>query len=321
MAAVPKAKQRRTYLTLQKKVEVLKTVERNPGINTRTLGELFSCGKTQITQILKKKDSILSLHESNRQGTRVHTSKGPRVSEYSEINEALYNWYLLATSKNIFPMGPQLVEKAKQIAEQLGKNEFKGSNGWLGKWKNRYNIRQLKVCGESGDVCGETVDSWKERVPEIIEGYAEDDIWNMDETGVFWKTLPDRGFGLKGKECIGGKKSKQQLTIAFFVAASGKKEKPVVIWKSENPRCFRRFDKSVLPVHYYSQKKAWMDGKIMKSILTTLNRRCINEKRSILMFMDNAGCQPEDLKSSFSNIKIYFLPPKLHQNSSLWISG
>ena len=27
-----------------------------------------------------------------------------------------------------------------------------------------------------------------------------------------------------------------------------------------------------------------------------------NEKRSILLFMDNAGCHPEDLKSKFSNI-------------------
>ena len=36
-------------------------------------------------------------------------------SSYANINEALYDWYVLAASKNIFPMGPQLVEKAKQI--------------------------------------------------------------------------------------------------------------------------------------------------------------------------------------------------------------
>ena len=53
---------------------------------------------------------------------------------------------------------------------------------------------------------GETVLSWKERLPEIIEGYRKDDIWNMDETGVFWKALPNRGFGQKSKECKGGEK-------------------------------------------------------------------------------------------------------------------
>ncbi len=30
----------------------------------------------------------------------------------------------------------------------------------------------------------------------LIQGYDKDDIWNMDETGVFWKGLPDRGFGI-----------------------------------------------------------------------------------------------------------------------------
>ena len=33
------------------------------------------------------------------------------------------------------------------------------------------------------------------------------------------------GFELRGKKCKGGKKSKQQITIACFVGASGKKEK------------------------------------------------------------------------------------------------
>ena len=106
---------------------------------------------------------------------------------------------------------------------------------------------------------GETVDSWKERLPEIIDGYAKDNIWNMDKMGVFLKALPDRGFVAKGKECMGGKISKHRITIAFFVTASGIKEKPILIWKFENPRCLKRFDKSLLPVHYYSQKKYWMD--------------------------------------------------------------
>ena len=41
-------------------------------------------------------------------------------------------------------------------------------------------------------------------------------------------------------ECKGGKRSKQQFTVAFFVTASGKKEKPIVIWKADNPRCLEK---------------------------------------------------------------------------------
>ena len=40
---------------------------------------------------------------------------------------------------------------------------------------------------------GKTVESWKERLHEIVEGYKAEDIWNMDESGCFWKALPEKG--------------------------------------------------------------------------------------------------------------------------------
>lgn len=103
------------------------------------------------------------------------------------------------------------------------------------------------------------------------------------------------------------KKSKQRFTVALFVTASGKKEKPVVIWKSDNPRCRKRFDKALLPVDYYSQKKGWMNGDMMESLLTKLNRRLSSKNHFILLLMDNAGCYPEDLIMKFNNIKVCLL--------------
>ncbi len=98
----------------------------------------------------------------------------------------MYEWYCLACSKNIHPGSPELTEKAREIAEHLGKANFKASRGWFDKWKKRYNVKYLKICGESGDVQGETVDSWKERLPQIVRGYDKDKIWNMDQSGLFF---------------------------------------------------------------------------------------------------------------------------------------
>ena len=92
-----------------------------------------------------------------------------------------------------------------------------------------------------------------------------------------------------------GKKSKQRVIIALLVSASGHKEKQAFIWKSENPRCLCGFDKSHLPVTFYSQSKAWMSGEILEDILTKLNRRLTKFNRNILLLMDNAGCHPEKL--------------------------
>ena len=165
------------------------------------------------------------------------------------------------------------------------------------------------MIGESGDVVGETIDSWKERLPEIVHGYSKEDIWNLNETGIFWQALPDRGFSEKGKQCKCGKKSKQRITVAFIVTATGKKETPVVIWKSKKPRCFGKMHKSALPVKYFDQKKALMTGEILATVLMELNKQLFASNRSILLIMDNAGCHPDNLKVKFTNIRVIFLPP------------
>ena len=59
---------------------------------------------------------------------------------------------------------------------------------------------------KSGDMRGDTVDSWKERLPELLQGYSKENIWNMDETGCFSKALPDKGFGMKGGSAREGKR-------------------------------------------------------------------------------------------------------------------
>ena len=81
-----------------------------------------------------------------------------------------------------------------------------------------------EMSGESGDVSGDSVRSWKEGLPEILNGYQRENIYNLDETGCFWRALPDSGLGERGKTCKGGEKSQQRFTIALMVSASGTKE-------------------------------------------------------------------------------------------------
>ena len=99
--------------------------------------------------------------------------------------------------------------------------DFKASNGWLEHFKKHFGLRQTRIVGEAGDVSITTIKTWMEGLPEIIQGYPADDIWNVDESGLFFKALPDAGLAKKTKKCKGGKKSKERLTVAFFVSSSG----------------------------------------------------------------------------------------------------
>ena len=48
--------------------------------------------------------------------------------------------------------------------------------------------------------------------------------------------------------------------MAFIMNAAGGKEGKL---KSKNPQCFKWFNKSLLPVEYFSQSKSWMTSKIL----------------------------------------------------------
>ena len=118
---------------------------------------------------------------------------------------------------------------------------------------------------------GVTVDTCLERIPELVSEYAIKDIWNLDDTGVFWRALPEQGFGQKGKECRGGKKVRERVTVALIANACGDKEAAVVIWKSAKPRCCKSIKIDSLPVQYYSQPNAWVTAKILESVLSKFN--------------------------------------------------
>lgn len=129
--------------------------------------------------------------------------------------------------------------------------------------------------------------------------------------GVFIGPYLTSHFQKRKKHAEVEKKSKERLTIAFFVNAAGGKEfVPVVIGKAAKPRCFKHLTNPKKPAGlvYYSNKKAWMTGDIMNDVLKTINCQLKIQQRKVLLFVDNVSSHDPDLKDKFSNIKVIFLP-------------
>ena len=162
------------------------------------------------------------------------------------------------------------------------------------------------LSGESGDVPADAVADWARRLPVVCEGYEPKDIFNADETGLFFRALPSRSMVAKGESSKGGKVSKDRITVLLAASATGEKLKPLVIGRAKKPRCFYGFEVATLGVTYDYNKKAWMTGAIFTIWLNQLNNRMRFQQRHILLFVDNCSAHPD---VQLSHVKLAFLPP------------
>ena len=68
------------------------------------------------------------------------------------------------------------------------------------------------MTGERGDVGTTTVDDWKKKLLAICEGYRPEDIFNIDETGLFFFCeTTNTSFHTKGQDCAGGNNPRRDL--------------------------------------------------------------------------------------------------------------
>ena len=90
---------RRNDLSLKMKYEVIKTSEREPKIGVRKLAELFQCGITQVSTILKNKKAVKELYESNASNVLCQARKRNQTSEYADLYDALFQWYQMCVKR------------------------------------------------------------------------------------------------------------------------------------------------------------------------------------------------------------------------------
>ncbi|GBN10324.1 Tigger transposable element-derived protein 6 [Araneus ventricosus] len=143
--------------------------------------------------------------------------------------------------KNVPISGPFIIEKALQFAKALGYDEFRGNNGWLEKFKRRHGIMAKVISGESKDVDDNASENWiTETLNKILKDYKPENIFNADETALFFQCLPQKTLAFKKEKCFGGKQSKARLTVMLGANMSGhQKLKPLVIGRRKNPRCIK----------------------------------------------------------------------------------
>ena len=240
--------------------------------------------------------------------------KSTKLSRYPEIDAVLLEWF--RSLKSIAPeesvTGPFLLEKSKCIAEKLQKRNVSGylepvflDLNWVERWKKRHNISSHQISGESQSADHTAANTWQSTQLKLIrEEFQNKDIFNADETGLFWKMTPDRTLSFRGDSCKGGKRSKERVTVLVAASALGEKLPLLVIGKSKRPHCFRGVLN--LPVEYDANQRAWMTSEKFEKWLMKVNNSMRVEGRKIAMILDNFSGHPN---LTLSHVKLFFLPP------------
>ena len=94
----------------------------------------------------------------------------------------------------------------------------------------------------------------------IISNYDPENVYNMDETGLFFRMLPRYTLLLPCEDISstrGKKKAKERVSLVVCTNATGTHKIPcTLIGKPKVPACIKNRE---WPVTYISQNKAWMD--------------------------------------------------------------
>lgn len=333
MEGANNSKRKRTRLTLSEQAEAARMLR--SGTNAATVMCRFQVSRRTVTSIKTRCEEILK--QADLSSATLNT-KTLRSTTFPEIDEEVLNFVVLSRSMR-FPITQAVIARRALIVrekllnrvdisdEQRKKLEsFSASKGWIIRFVHRHSLRSVALHGEAGSVTPGSVIPGMIQLRQDLSDYDVECIFNVDETGLFFKLLPRRTYVLElenFKSVRGTKamKAKDRITAYVCTNAIGTKLPMAVIGKAKNPRCFRM---NKPPVPYFSQKNAWSDTITFRrwfmDVFIPFVRRFTSKK--VALVMDNCGPHGSDLNDPREQIQIFTLPPNctsVHQPMDMGI--
>ena len=216
----------------------------------------------------------------------------------------------------------QIQAMALKAARDNGNAQFKASNGWVEKFLRRARIqRSCELHGKGGTQIPVGTQERMEEIRSTLAKYDLKNIYNMDESGLFYRMGPSRSYLLASENrseirVTELQRHKHRLSLVFCVNADASHSFPIsFIGKSKNPICLRGTEFSHLKKNYWSQDNGWMDTKgFIHWIQKWYEAVKKNSSGPWCLVMDNCG--GHDVPIELEGVEIVFLPSKttaIHQ--------
>ncbi|GIY50854.1 tigger transposable element-derived protein 1 [Caerostris darwini] len=327
-----KSSAKKKMMSIVLKREIIEKHEQ--GVRVVDLSRQYGRSTSMICSVLKRKESIKSatpakgltiisklrtiLHENMEKLLMVW------VTEKQLQGDTLTQTIICEKARAIY--GDLLKQTPKTSIDEASEESFKASRGWFENFKKRSSIHSVVRHGEAASSDMKAAEDYIKTFSDLIkaQGYISQQVFNCDETGLFWKKMPNRTYITAEEKMIPGHKPmKDRLILALCANASADcKIKPLLVYHSENPRAFKshKILKETLQVMWRSNPKAWVTRKFsvewVNLVFGPTVKKYLQENNlpvQALLILDNAPAHPpnleDDILEELKFIKVLYLPP------------
>ncbi|XP_043476223.1 jerky protein homolog-like isoform X1 [Leptopilina heterotoma] len=291
-----------SYLTLQQRQEVLNIFvsckEKGERLNYTAIAEQFNVSRKTISRMHNSKNNWTQKLEKTKDLPSFEKRK--RVPTTRDLDESLYDWCKQKRMAGETISGTVLKEKGLLVNEIVnGKSDFKASDGWLSRFKRRYQIRNGCIQEEKGsaEVSASAEFVKKLRLIMVNQNLKPHQVYNAKEMGCYWRSLPETTFVDKFEKDTGFKASKQRVTVMVAANADGSHKVPLfVIGPTNVLSCFKTFNMDQLPVKYAGQRNCWMTKDLFRHWYTKVFLPSVQKHQQekdnykVLLILDSAKC-------------------------------
>lgn len=241
--------------------------------------------------------------------------KKMRLANEEEIDRAVYSWFLTLRQHGVPLSGPVIQAQAEAFARQIYGPEctFKASHGWFWRWQKRHGISSQRIYGEAelpaagpAPVKEEPAqppgavlpDRALATLPHSEGGYGDEQIYNANVTGLYWRLLPEQTStpGVRDSSGPSGCSRRwpgDRVTVLLAANLTGShKLKPLVIGQLPDPPSLRHHNQDKFPASYRYSPDAWLSRPLLRGwffeefvpgVKRYLRRSCLQQKAVLLV--------------------------------------
>ncbi|KAG7157955.1 Tigger transposable element-derived protein 7-like 24 [Homarus americanus] len=132
-----------------------------------------------------------------------------RVAKDTNLEEAVTKWFVQQRSCGNVVRSVEIQAAAAKLASHMGIENFEASDGWLWRFRNRHGMCNKITHGKAGSAPTEDIEPFRERLNDLIksEGLLISQVYNGDETGLYWRSLPRNTQAFKNEASSPGRKN------------------------------------------------------------------------------------------------------------------